>query len=168
MGEGRKQRASWLDGPVRALAPVCCVLALACVLMTFAVVVLRYGFGRSSIPMQELVLHCNAAVFLLGGAWTLLRDQHVRVDILQQGWSARGKAWAELVGIVLFLLPFCIALLWLSLDYVAASWRQGEGSREVGGLPALYLVKTLIPLSAVLLTLAGAARGMRALEALRR
>lgn len=168
MSGGRRQLASRLDWPVRILAPVCCALALACVLMTFAVVVLRYGFGRSSIPMQELVLHCNAAVFLLGGAWTLLRDRHVRVDILQQGWSARGKAWAELVGIVLFLLPFCIALMWLSLDYVAASWRQGEGSREVGGLPALYLVKTLIPVSAALIALAGLARGLRAIEALRR
>jgi TRAP-type mannitol/chloroaromatic compound transport system permease small subunit len=155
--------ATALEAPIRALGWLCGWLALACVLITFAVVLVRYGLGRPALAAQELVLHLNAVVVLVGGAWALVRDQHVRVDIFKQAWTPRVQARAELAGIVLLLLPFCVFLFWISLDYVAASWAMREGSREVGGLPGVFLVKSLIPLSAVLLILAGVARALRML-----
>jgi TRAP-type mannitol/chloroaromatic compound transport system permease small subunit len=155
--------ATALEAPIRALGWLCGWLALACVLITFAVVLVRYGLGRPALAAQELVLHLNAVVVLVGGAWALVRDQHVRVDIFKQAWTPRVQARAELAGIVLLLLPFCVFLFWISLDYVAASWAMREGSREVGGLPGVFLVKSLIPLSAVLLIVAGAARALRML-----
>lgn len=156
--------AAAIEAPIRWAGALCGLCTLAVVALTFGLVVLRYGFDTGSIATQELVLHLNATAFLLGGAYALLRDAHVRVDILQQRWSPRTQRRVELAGLVLLLLPFCAALFWASLDYVAASWSLREGSREAGGLPGLYLVKSLIPTAAVLLALAGLARALRLLS----
>jgi TRAP-type mannitol/chloroaromatic compound transport system permease small subunit len=155
--------AGWIETPIRWIGALCGVCTLAVVLLTCFLVVARYGFDYGSIASQELVLHLNAASFLFGGAYALLRDAHVRVDILQQRWSPRTQRRAELAGLLLLLLPFCIALFWTSLDYVAASWSLREGSREADGLPGLYLVKSLIPAAAALLAFAGLARALRML-----
>jgi TRAP-type mannitol/chloroaromatic compound transport system permease small subunit len=170
MGDRHSQRiarvADRLEVPIRVIGQVCGWLTFACVLLAFGVVALRYGFDMSSIRTQELILHLNAAVFLLGGAYALIRDSHVRVDILQQRWSVRTRARVEIAGIVALLLPFCFFLFWISADYVASAWRLHEGSREAGGLPGVYLAKSLIPLSAVLLALAGIVRLLRMLASL--
>lgn len=155
--------ARLIETPIRWIGALCGVCTVAVVVLTFALVVLRYAFDTGSIATQELVLHLNAAAFLLGGAYALVRDAHVRVDILQQRWSPRTQRNAELAGLALLLLPFCAVLFWASLDYVAASWSLREGSRESGGLPGLYLVKSLIPAAALLLALAGLARALRLL-----
>jgi TRAP-type mannitol/chloroaromatic compound transport system permease small subunit len=138
------------------------------VLLVFAVVVLRYAFDTGATAMQELALHLHAAVFLLGAAWALGQDRHVRVDVLRARMSPRLQATLELGGCVLLLLPFCVFVSWISLDYVWASWQVREVSREADGLRALYLVKALIPLSAALLFLQGVAQALRAWLALRR
>jgi len=128
-------------------------LTLLMVLVTFAVVVLRYGFDWGSIAMQESVNYLHAFVFMAGAAYTLKHDEHVRVDIFYSRLSLRGKAWVDLLGTLILLLPFCIFLIWVSLPYVLSSWQLREGSREAGGLPLVYLLKTFIPLLGVLLLL---------------
>lgn len=155
--------AALIELPIRWIGALCGLCTVAMVVLVFGLVVLRYAFDTGSIAAQELVLHLNAAAFLFGGAYALVRDAHVRVDILQQRWSPRTQRNAELAGLALLLLPFCAALFWTSLDYVAASWSLREGSREAGGLPGLYLVKSLIPAAALLLALAGLARALRLL-----
>jgi TRAP-type mannitol/chloroaromatic compound transport system permease small subunit len=155
--------AGWIETPIRWIGALCGVCTLAVVLLTCFLVVARYGFDYGSIASQELVLHLNAASFLFGGAYALLSDAHVRVDILQQRWSPRTQRRAELIGLLLLLLPFCVVLFWTSLDYVAASWSLREASREADGLPGLYLVKSLIPAAAALLAFAGLARALRML-----
>ena len=160
---GLSRLATIIETPIRWIGALCGLCTVAVVVLTFGLVVLRYAFDTGSIATQELVLHLNAAAFLLGGAYALVRDAHVRVDILQQRWSPRTQRNAELAGLALLLLPFCAVLFWVSLDYVAASWSLREGSRESGGLPGLYLVKSLIPAAAVLLALAGLARALRLL-----
>jgi len=141
-------------------------LALALVLVTFAVVVLRYLFQLGSIAMQESILYLHASLFLLGAAYTLNRDGHVRVDIFYRGFSPRGKALVDLVGALLLLLPVCTFLLWVSWDYVASAWALREGSPEAGGLPFVYLLKTLIPLAALLLALQGLSQALASLGTL--
>lgn len=121
------------------------------VLLCFGLVAARYGFGKGSVAVQEAMLWLHACVFMLGMAWALRHDRHVRVDVLHARFSARTRAWIEVGGHVLLLLPFALFLLWISLDYVAASWQVRESSREPGGLPGLFLLKSLIPLSAWLL-----------------
>ena len=141
-------------------------LALALVLVTFAVVVLRYLFQLGWIAMQESILYLHASLFLLGAAYTLNRDGHVRVDIFYRGFSPRGKALVDLLGSLLLLLPVCSFLLWVSWDYVAGAWALREGSPEAGGLPFVYLLKTLIPLAAALLILQGVSQALASLSTL--
>ena len=124
---------------------------LALVILTFAVVVLRYGFNLGWIWMQESITYLHAAVFMLAAAWTLSDDGHVRVDIFYRDASPRRRALVNMAGIVLFLVPFCVFLLAIAWDYVASSWRLMEGSREAGGLGAVYLLKSLILLLPALL-----------------
>jgi len=126
------------------------------------VVLLRYGLAAGSIGLQESIVYAHAALFMLAAGWTLQQDGHVRVDIFYAGATPRVKALIDLVGAVIFLLPFSLALAWLSLPYVARSWASLEGSRETSGLPLVFVLKTLIPAFALLLTLQGIAQAIRA------
>ncbi len=143
-------------------------LGLALVLVTFMVVVIRYLLDSGSIAMQESALYLHATLFMLGAAWTLKIDGHVRVDVLYRHFSVRGKAVADLIGTLVFLLPTCIFLLWVSLDYVEAAWRVREASPEAGGLPFVYLLKSLLPVTALLLIVQGISQLLRRLGELLR
>jgi len=128
-------------------------LVLAMVFVTFLVVVLRYGFNFGRISLQEISTYLHAFVFMLGGAYTLKHNEHVRVDIFYQDMSTRNKAKVNFFGTLFLLLPFAGFIIWVSVDYVSNSWKLLEGSREAGGLPFVYILKTLIPAMAILLLL---------------
>lgn len=132
-------------------------LTLVMMLLTCLIVVLRYGLGIGSIALQESVLYMHALVFMLGAAYTFKDDEHVRVDVLYREFSPRKKAWVNILGGVFFLIPFCAYTAYMSIDYVAASWRVLETSQEPGGLPFVYLLKTLIPIMMALLIIQGIA-----------
>jgi TRAP-type mannitol/chloroaromatic compound transport system permease small subunit len=123
---------------------------------------MRYVLGVGSVWMQESILYAHAALFMLAAAWTLAVDGHVRVDIFYADASPRAKALIDLAGALALLLPLTLVLVVLSVPYVARSWTILEGSRETSGLPAVFLLKTLIPLFAVLLALQGIAQAIRA------
>lgn len=126
-------------------------------LLTLTIVILRYGFNVGSIPAQEAVMYMHALVFMLGIPYALKHGAHVRVDVFAERLGDRGRTWMEVIGHCLFLIPVCLTIMLLSMPYVLASWRVFEGSSEVGGLPAIFLLKTLIPLTAALLMLQGMA-----------
>jgi TRAP-type mannitol/chloroaromatic compound transport system permease small subunit len=130
-------------------------LTLATVIVTFMVVILRYVFETGSIALQESVSYLHAAVFMLGAAYTLKHDGHVRVDIFYHRLTERGKAWINLAGCLMLLLPVCLFILFASIEYTGNAWSVLEGSQEAGGLDAVFLLKTLIPVMAVLLLLQG-------------
>lgn len=132
-------------------------LTLLMVLVTVLVVVLRYFFGIGWIWLQESVTWMHAAVFLLAAAYTLSRDEHVRVDIFYSRWGPRTRKIVDTAGVGLLLLPTCGWIIYAGLDYVGSSWSVREASRETGGLPALYLLKTLIIVTPALLSLEGLA-----------
>lgn len=140
------------------------VLAIALVALSFALVVARYALGLGSVAAQEGVLWLHSALFLLGLAFALRHGAHVRVDVFSQRWTPRTRARVEFAGMVLLLLPFCAFVVAMSWDYVAASWSAREGSRDPGGLPGWYLLKSLLPLSAALLMLQAVAETLRALR----
>jgi TRAP-type mannitol/chloroaromatic compound transport system permease small subunit len=119
-------------------------LTLLMVLVTFTVVVCRYVFNLGWIWLQDSIVYLHACVFMLAIAWTLQRDEHVRVDIFYRDRTPRQKALVNALGTLFFLLPFCIFLVWASWNYVAIAWAIREGSREASGLPWVYLLKTLI------------------------
>jgi TRAP-type mannitol/chloroaromatic compound transport system permease small subunit len=141
-------------------------LALVVVVLQFALVLARYLFGLGSIWLTETVLYANAALFLLASAWTLQAGGHVRVDVFYAQASARTKARIDLIGALLLLIPFALVLLWLSVPYAERSWAILERSQETSGLPLLFVLKTLIPLFAVLMALQGVAQAIRALNVL--
>ena len=128
-------------------------LTLVMVLVTFAVVVLRKFFDLGWIWLQESVTWMHAAVFMLAAAYTLKHDEHVRVDIFYTRFSAKTKAWVDLFGSLFLLLPLCGLIVWSSWDYVTESLSIREASWQSGGLPALYLLKAIIPVTARLVAL---------------
>jgi TRAP-type mannitol/chloroaromatic compound transport system permease small subunit len=137
-------------------------LALVIVLMQFALVVARYLFSLGSIWATETVIYAHAALFLLAAAWTLQTGGHVRVDIFYADAKPRTKAVIDLAGALILLLPFALVLLALSLPYAARAWAVFERSQEASGLPFLFLLKTLIPVFAVLMAMQGVAQIIRA------
>ena len=130
-------------------------LTLAMVLVTFLVVVLRYAFSLGWVWMQESYVWLHGIVFMVGAGYTLLHDGHVRVDIFYRSNSSRYKAWVDLGGALLLLLPVTAAVMWASWDYVLVSWAKMEESREAGGLPGLFLLKTVVWVFCVAVALQG-------------
>ena len=126
---------------------------LLMVLITVLVVVLRYGFNIGFIWMQESVRFMYAAVFLLCGGYTLLKDKHVRVDVLYLNLSTKNKAIIDLLGSIFLLLPVCFVIFYYSWSYVINSWEQMEGSIEERGLHLVFLMKTFIWAFAILVSL---------------
>lgn len=162
MRNGIEPIANAIDRATAAIGRAAAWCCLYIVLAEFAVVVLRYAFGMGSIKLQESVLYAHAGLFLLAAAWTLQADGHVRVDIFYTQASPRRRALVDLAGALIFLLPFAVALAALSIPYVARSWAILERSPEASGLPFVYLLKTLIPLFALLIGLQGIAQAIRA------
>jgi TRAP-type mannitol/chloroaromatic compound transport system permease small subunit len=136
-------------------------LSLLMVLVSVFVVVMRYAFDLGWIWLQESITYMHAALFLVGAAYTLKHDGHVRVDIFYRGFRPRRKAWVDLLGSLFLLLPVCLFIFDVSLDYVLQSWSLYEGSREAGGLDGVYLLKSLILIMAGLLVLQGLAIAIR-------
>jgi TRAP-type mannitol/chloroaromatic compound transport system permease small subunit len=154
--------AGAIDRAIAAIGRAANWCCLYVVIAEFAVVVMRYALGMGSIKLQESVLYAHAGLFMLAAAWTLQVDGHVRVDIFYAQARPQTRALIDLVGALLFLLPFAVVLVLLSVPYAERSWAILERSREASGLPFVYLLKTLIPLFAVLIALQGLAQALRA------
>ncbi len=125
-------------------------LTLLMVLTTFTVVTLRYGFNIGSIALQESIGYFHAFIFMIGAAYTLKNDEHVRIDIFYRQMPLRRQAWVDLLGSVFLLMPMCLFIFIESFDYVMKSWGIQEASSEAGGLPFLYILKTAILLMPML------------------
>lgn len=112
------------------------------------------GENLSSNSLIELQWYLFDLIFFLGAAYTLKKDSHVRVDIFYKNWSSKTKALANIIGIVLFLIPFCGVIIYFSWQYVINSWQIMEMSPDDGGLPR-YPIKTMIIISPILLIIQG-------------
>lgn len=135
---------------------------LAMMVVQFAIVVLRSAFGFGSLWLQESLHYLLAILVLLTAGWTLRSDGHVRVDIFYADATARTKAKVDLAGALLLLIPFMAAVIWFSWPYVRRAWTIMEGSREAGGIPLVFLLKSSILLFAALMLLQGLAQAVRA------
>jgi TRAP-type mannitol/chloroaromatic compound transport system permease small subunit len=162
-----QKTAGAIDRVNTAIGRAAAWCGLYIVVVEFALVVMRYVLGIGSIRIQESVIYAHAALFMLAAAWVLKTDGHVRVDIFYAEAKPRTKAAIDLLGTVIFLAPFAVALLLLSLPYAARSWAIFERSPEASGLPFVFLLKTLIPLFAFLIGLQGVAQAIRAVLTLR-
>ena len=141
-------------------------LTMGMVAVTFAVVLMRYLFNSGWIAMQESITFMHALVFMLGAAYTLKHDGHVRVDIFYRNFSPRKRALVDLLGFTFFLIPVTCFIFLISWEYVISSWALMEGSREAGGLPGIFLLKSVLLLMPALLLLQGVSQAIRSLQLL--
>lgn len=163
-----ERSASVCDAINKSVARVAVWCALLMALVQFTVVIFRYVFGLSFLWMQESVIYLHGALFLLTAGYALLTDDHVRVDIFYREASERRKAVVNMIGTYFFLFPMSAIAVWMARPYVAASWAVREGSTEASGIQAVYLLKTLIPIFAVLLIIQGFSLAAHAALTLRR
>jgi TRAP-type mannitol/chloroaromatic compound transport system permease small subunit len=130
-------------------------LTFVLVLVTCYDVFTRYILNESSIALQELEWHLFAIIFLMASAYTLKKDEHVRVDVFYSRFSEGKKAWINFLGSIFFLIPFCVLAIYASKDFVINSFLFKETSPDAGGLPARYIIKAFIPISFFFLLLQG-------------
>ncbi len=144
-------------------------LTLFMVVITFIVVVMRYVFDAGAVWLQESIIWMHAVVFMVGAAFTLQQEEHVRVDIFYRDMGEKRRAWIDLLGVVFFLLPVCVFLAWKAWDFVAISWQLRESSREPGGMPYPFipLLKSVLLVAPVLLCLQGISMLSKAVAVLR-
>jgi len=144
-------------------------LTVVMVITTFFIVVMRYLFDSGWIWLQETVIWMHAAVFMLAAAYTLAREEHVRVDIFYRRFSPRGRAMVDAAGTLFLLIPVALFLIIASWDYVMVSWQIHETSREAGGLiyPFPSMLKSLIPIMSIMLLLQGIVLLVRSVRQLR-
>jgi len=145
-------------------------LTLLMVIVTCIVVVMRYVFDAGLIWLQESVIWMHGTVFMVGAAYTLLHEDHVRVDVFYRAISERGRAWIDLVGVLVFLLPLCVLLAMTSYDFAEFSWSIHEASRESGGLPypLLPILKSVLVVMPVAVGLQGISLLLRSAATIRR
>lgn len=140
------------------------------VIVMSVIVAMRYVFDAGLIWLQESVIWMHAAVFMIGAAYTLLHEDHVRVDIFYRKMSDRGRAIVDVIGVLVFLLPLCVFLAFKAFDFAAASWSLHESSREPGGLPypLIPALKSIVLVMPVAVALQGISLLLRSLAAIRR
>jgi TRAP-type mannitol/chloroaromatic compound transport system permease small subunit len=136
-------------------------LTLGCVLTCFAVVVLRYGFDLGYPWMQELYVWQHAAVFMVGAGYTFLHHGHVNVDVIYGRLSERGRAWVDILGTLFFLFPWLVLVATRSAPFLLTSWSIREASGTANGMPAVYLLKSLLWVFCLLMFLQGLALILR-------
>lgn len=142
-------------------------LALLMVLLQFMVVVMRYVFGIGSIFMQESVVYMHGILFMVGAGYTLLHGGHVRVDIFYRDAKPTTKALIDLLGVIFLLAPVCILILIYTMPYVSNSWAVLERSKETSGIPAVFLLKTIVPIFCVLVLAQGTSLAIHSFLVLR-
>jgi TRAP-type mannitol/chloroaromatic compound transport system permease small subunit len=167
-GDGPGKRSGLAARTIAVLGRSVAWLTLLLTLLAFGVVLLRYGLNLGWIWLQESVTYLHALVFMVAAAWAFQTDDHVRVDIFYRDRSERYRNWVDLVGTVILLVPFSLFLLFIAWDYVAASWATREGSREAGGLPLVWLLKSLILVLPLLLLLQSWCTARQCVAGLRR
>lgn len=158
-----------LDRISRITGTLTAWLTVVMVVLTGIIVLMRYVFDAGLIWMQELVIWMHAMVFMVGAAYTLRHEDHVRVDVFYGSMSERRRAWVDAVGVLVFLLPVCAYIAWTSISYVGASWRDSEASPEAGGLPfpMLPILKTVLLVMPLLLSLQGVSLFLRSVGRIR-
>jgi TRAP-type mannitol/chloroaromatic compound transport system permease small subunit len=133
------------------------------VVVVFVDVVMRYLVNTSYVFTQELEWHLFAFIFLIGAGYTLLKDGHVRVDIIYQRLTPKAQAWVNLVGVLFFLIPGCLMIIVTSMKFVQSSFAVMEGSPDPGGIPFRWVIKACIPLGFTLVLMQGISMGFKSI-----
>lgn len=145
--------SNFIDGMNEVIGKGVSWLTTALVLVICYDVAARYLFNTSSAGIVELEWYLFSFIFLLGAAYALKYDKHVRVDVFYQNFSPKTQAWVNLIGTILFLIPFCYVTIITSFKFTGNAYAINEVSPDPGGLPARFIVKGAIPIGFLLLML---------------
>lgn len=156
--DGLLKLAGFLDEAATRLGRASAWLMVALILVIMTDVTLRHWFVIGSTKLQELEWHLHGALFLLALGWAYSRDAHVRIELASERFSPRTKAWVELFGCCLFLMPYVTAVVWFGVDYVGYSLQYDEASPSATGLPHRWIIKAVIPLGFLTLGMAALAK----------
>ncbi len=148
----------FLNGIVRRVAGVTAWLNFVLILVILLQVVLRYGFNRGLVPIEELMWHLYAVAFMFGMAYCITNDSHIRVDIVHMNLSPRKQHIIEVLGILFLLFPFLWIVFDHSLSWAVDSFKINESSQNPTGLPYRWIIKSVVPMTMVLMFIAGLAR----------
>ena len=130
-------------------------ILIALILLVFSTVFFRYVFNMSYIIIQEIIMYLHALIFMFGISYTLKENSHVKIDVLYNSLNKRTQRVISIAGLVSFILPTALFIIYISIDMVTQSWVILEGSSEAGGLNLVFILKSLIPISGVLIFLQG-------------
>lgn len=150
--------SQFMDGVISAIGKSASWLWIVVTGVIIYAVVGRYVFGAGSVTLEEVQWHLAGAGWLLGLGYTLVTDDHVRVDVIHERLSLKGQAWIELLGLLLLLLPFLGLAVYEMIPYAFSSWEQGETSQAPAGLPYRWILKSILAVSFILLILAALSR----------
>jgi TRAP-type mannitol/chloroaromatic compound transport system permease small subunit len=169
MSDTKRDFSALIDRFSIATGHVASWLTLLMVIVTFVIVVMRYVFDSGMIWLQESLTWLHAVVFMLGAAYTLQQEDHVRVDIFYRNMTERRRALVDVLGVIFFIYPMCALFAWTAWDYVAVSWSLREVSRNAGGLPFPFipLLKTILIVMPIAVAAQGASLMMRSIRLLR-
>ena len=154
---------STIDNATEYLGRYLSWAAIVMAMVTGLVVFLRYGLNLGSIFAQEAITYLHGGLFMLGSIYTLKSGKHVRVDVFYRQFNNQTRAWINAIGSIVFLVPFSLFVFFISWDYVEQSWATREISADPGGIPAVYLLKSLLPAMAIGLLLQGTAEVLRSI-----
>jgi len=143
-----------IDALNNAVGKLAYWLILAAVLISTGNAIVRYGLNTSSNAWLEIQWYLFSFVFLFCAGYTLLHNQHVRIDILTSHLSGRAKAWIDILGTIFFLLPMAIVIMWLSWPVFVDAWDSHEVSTNAGGL-LIWPGRLMVPCGFLLLVLQG-------------
>ncbi|HMR36676.1 TRAP transporter small permease subunit [uncultured Paracoccus sp.] len=156
-----------LDGLIRVIAVTAHISWLVLIVVIITNVIRRYLLSDSSVALEEWQWHLYAYGFMVGIAYCLVEDQHVRVDVLAEKWPAHRRAWIELLAMVILVMPFAFVIAGESIPFVEFSHKLSEVSRSPGGLTHRWLIKALIPFAMVLIFLAALSRVAKVIALIR-
>ena len=159
--------ADGIDSFIDSVGRITAWSSLALALVMSGNVLLRYVFHTGTVWSQELEWHLMAPICLFGMSYALRLGEHVRVDVMFAGFSQRTKNFIELIS-ALLLMAICLIVIWLSVSYVMQSWANNEGSANPGGIPARYVLKSLIPIGFALMLVQAFGHAIRFFHAWRR
>ena len=149
---------AFLNGIVRRVAETTAWLNVVLIVVILAQVVMRYGFNRGMVPLEELMWHLYAVAFMFGMAYAVTNDSHIRVDLVHMALPKRVQHVFEILGILLLLMPFLIILFDHSLGWVIEAYRINESSQNPTGLPYRWIIKAVVPITMLLIFIAALAR----------
>ena len=158
-----KQLSIFIENLTESTGKIVSWLSIVLVAIIGVDVLLRYAFNKSTAALFELEWHLFAIIFMVGAAYTLKYDKHVRVDVFYTNFSPKRKAWVNLIGTVFFLIPFCVVIISTSIPFVIASYNIMESSADPGGLPYRFIIKATIPIGISLLLLQGVSELLKSL-----